>query len=242
MRRLILADIHANFPAFEAVLNDAGSFDEAVFLGDIVDCGPHPSECVDLLAEIGALCIHGNHDAGVLAVDDCVERRRDYVDWREWTYDQLRPDQRAYIASFPKVRSIQSCGRQATLIHQVHGAPYLHESMTDEQVVRHFASIDGEAIYSGHCHRLIDRTVDGKRYICFRAVGQQRDGDTRASYAIEEDGVLTHNLVLYDVERVARDTEQIGMDPTYTARFAAFVRTACDAEWSRDFNAYDETG
>jgi hypothetical protein len=238
--RLFIADIHANLPAFEAVLNDVGSFDDAVFLGDIVDCGPHPSECVDLLHDIGARGVIGNHDLGVLAVASRTGRQSEYVDWQEWTYDQLSSGQMRYIARFPKVSSITSCGRQTTLIHQVAGAPYLHESMTDDQVVGHFTPIDGEAIYTGHCHRLIDRTVDGRRYVCLRAVGQQRDGDPRAGYAMERDGVLTHHAVPYDNERVAYDTERIGMEPEFTARFASFVRTASDPEWSRDYNAYDE--
>ena len=54
------------------------------------------------------------------------------------------------------------------------------------------------------------------------------------------DGVLSHRNVAYDVERVAFDIEQIGMEPEFTARYAAFVRNAFDAEWSRDFNPYDE--
>lgn len=45
MRRLLIADVHANLPAFEAVLRDAGPVDEVVFLGDIVGFGPHPAEC-----------------------------------------------------------------------------------------------------------------------------------------------------------------------------------------------------
>ena len=241
MRRLFLADVHANLPAFEAVLNDAGPFDEAVFLGDIVDCGPHPAECVALLADIGARCIVGNHDEGVLTAGAVPGRYQEHVDWQRWTYDRLSASQRAYIASFPKTRCITSCGRQVLLIHQVAGAPYLHESMTDEQVARHFSSVEGAAVYTGHSHRLIDRTVRGERYVCFRAVGQHRDRDTRAGYAVEEDGVLHHRTVAYDVERVARDTERIGLEPEFTARFAAFVRTAHDSEWSRDYNPYDDT-
>ena len=242
MKRLLLTDIHANLSAFEAVLADAGPFDEAVFLGDIVDCGPHPSECVDLLADVGAQCIVGNHDEGVLTAVTDGRQRRQYADWQEWTHDQLGPDRISYIASFPRTRCIASCGRQALLIHQVPGAPYLHESMTDEQVAHHFAPLGSEVVYSGHCHRLIDREIDGRRFVSFRAVGQHRDGDTRASYAIEQDGVLTHRAVAYDVARVAHDIERIGMDPAFTARYAAFVRNAYDVEWSRDRNPYDGAG
>ena len=51
MKRLWIADIHANLPAFEAVLADAGAVDDIVFLGDIVGFGPNPAECIELLRQ-----------------------------------------------------------------------------------------------------------------------------------------------------------------------------------------------
>ncbi|MBU0606911.1 MAG: metallophosphoesterase family protein, partial [Armatimonadetes bacterium] len=68
MKRLWIADVHANLPAFVAVLADAGAVDEVIFLGDVVGYGPHPAECVDLLARLQPQAVLGNHDAAVLAL------------------------------------------------------------------------------------------------------------------------------------------------------------------------------
>ena len=65
MRRLWLADVHANLPAFEAVLADAGPVDEVLFLGDIVGYGPNPRECIDAVMKC-SVCLLGNHDQGAL--------------------------------------------------------------------------------------------------------------------------------------------------------------------------------
>ena len=62
MKTLVLSDIHANEPALRAVLDAAGECERIVFLGDLANFGPHPSECVDLLMKYDPICIMGNHD------------------------------------------------------------------------------------------------------------------------------------------------------------------------------------
>lgn len=57
----------ANFPAFQAVLKDANKVDRLIFLGDLSNFDPHPSECVELLRQQNAVCIMGNHDAQILS-------------------------------------------------------------------------------------------------------------------------------------------------------------------------------
>ena len=66
MKRLIIADIHSNLPALEAVLESSPPVDEIVFLGDIIGYGPHPRECVDVLMSLKARAILGNHDRNIL--------------------------------------------------------------------------------------------------------------------------------------------------------------------------------
>ena len=69
MKRLLLADIHATLPAFEAVLAAAEDVDEIVCLGDVVGYGPHPAACVELLMSLGAKSVVGNHDLEVVITD-----------------------------------------------------------------------------------------------------------------------------------------------------------------------------
>ena len=66
MRRLILTDVHAVLPALEAVIKDAGSVAEVIFLGDLVAFGPHPADCVELMASLDPIGVRGNHDQAVL--------------------------------------------------------------------------------------------------------------------------------------------------------------------------------
>lgn len=66
MRCAVVSDIHANLDALEAVFYDVGSVDQVWCLGDIVDMGPQPNECVEVLRARGSVCIFGNHEEWVV--------------------------------------------------------------------------------------------------------------------------------------------------------------------------------
>ena len=93
MNRLWITDVHANFPAFESAVRDAGKVDEVVFLGDVVGCGPHPAECINLLMQLNPKAIQGNHDAAIVAIRGHALRELDPVDLNEWSFDQLNETQ-----------------------------------------------------------------------------------------------------------------------------------------------------
>ena len=107
--------------------------------------------------------------------------------------------------------------------------------MQDELLAEPFRDVPGKIIYFAHSHRWIDRVVHGRRLVCFRAVGQPRDGDPRAGYAIERAGILEHKAVAYDVECVVRDLSKIGLPEPFLARWIQFLRTGFDPEWSREY-------
>lgn len=227
MRRLIFTDVHASESALTAVLNDAGHWDEALFLGDIVGFGPHPAECASLLQEINPRRILGNHD-----YDCCIKRQKSI--WDAWTYDQLSESVRNWILDCPKDLHLQFGDIS---VYCSHRAPnlvgYLRPSVSAEEMAEAFGDIDAELFLCGHYHHGIERERDGKRYSAIRAVGQMRDSDVRAGYTIEENGILTHHRVPYDIEKVVFDLDKIGLDPTFLSRWSQFVMTAHDPEWSR---------
>jgi diadenosine tetraphosphatase ApaH/serine/threonine PP2A family protein phosphatase len=231
MRRLLIADVHANLPAFEAVLRDAGAVDETIFLGDVVGFGPHPAECVDLLQSTRARAIAGNHDYEVLRLSDWSFIPGEPVNWSRWTRRQLIDAQVDYLERLPAGRTI--AGGEIRVIHHPSGAPYLHPQMPDAVFARHFRAVAGDAVFFAHSHRVIDRTVEGRRLVCIPSVGQPRDGDPRAGYALESGGELSFHRVAYDVEAVAADVRAIGLDPAFTSRWIEFLRTGFDEEWSR---------
>jgi len=235
MRRLWIADVHANLPAFEAVLADAGAVDDIVFLGDIVGCGPHPSACVDLLRQLKAKAILGNHDISVLAVMGHAARRSNPVAWDEWTFDQLNESQVSYLQTLPSELTIPFRGANAKAIHHPPGVPYLYPAMPDSVLAKHLQTVSDPVVFCGHSHRQIDRTVNGCRYVCIPPVGQSRNGDARSGYAVENNGTLVFRFVPYDIERVVADIQRIGLADEYCQRWITFLRTGFDVEWSREY-------
>ena len=241
MIRLFLADVHANFPAFEAVLEDAPAADEIYFLGDIVGCGPHPAACVDLLRSISPRAILGNHDQAILARTPSTGPLPVPVDWDQWSRHQLSDGQIDYLSSLPIETTAQSCGRTVTLIHRSSVPIYLHPAMPDQLIATYFRDLPGDAVYCAHSHRPIDREIDGRRLVCLSTVGQPRNGDTRAGYAVEENGKLHFHSVPYDVERTIADLQPIGLHPEFLDRWMRFTRTAADPEWSREYDPNQPT-
>jgi predicted phosphodiesterase len=235
MRRLWIADVHANLPAFEAVLEDAGAVDDIVFLGDIVGYGPHPSACIDLLKETGAKAILGNHDAAILALKSPkAEDSKPFV-WDEWTFAQLNESQLSYLATLPTEMRIDLSGTDVRIMHQPFGAPYIHPDMPDTLLAELLQDVTWPVIFCGHSHRQIDRTVNGCRYVCIPPVGQPRNNDPQAGYAVEKDGTLAFHFVPYDVERVVVALQRIGLPEKFCNRWISFLRTGYDAEWSREY-------
>ena len=103
MRYGVLADIHGNLYALRAALSALGreGVDRYLIAGDLVGYGPHPNECVELVAGLDAVCIAGNHDLitlGRLSDDRCPELARRSL---RWTRSVLANDARAYLASLP---------------------------------------------------------------------------------------------------------------------------------------------
>lgn len=227
MRRLIFTDVHASAPALRAVLDAVGHWDEAIFLGDIVGFGPHPAECAALLREVAPLRILGNHDL------DCCEKRPRSV-WDAWTYDRLTDEMRQWVLACPHTLSLQFGDLRVFCSHRAPLASgYLHPSLSAEEMAAAFPNEEADLYLCGHYHHGIERTLSGRRYAAIRAVGQMRDRDPQTGYTLEEDGVLTHHRVPYDVERVVHDLDKIGLEEAFKARWSAFLRTAYDPDWSR---------
>ena len=105
MRYAVLADIHGNLHALDAVLaalKDA-EVDGYLVAGDLVGYGPFPNECVERVAELDAACVAGNHDLivlGQLSDERCIPLARTSL---AWTRDVLRDDARAYLERLPRV-------------------------------------------------------------------------------------------------------------------------------------------
>ena len=224
MRYLVLADIHANLPAFEAVLQDAqGKYDKILFLGDLSNFGAYPSECAQLLMGKDALCIMGNHDKDI-ASDAPVHP------WNQWSRARLTQEQLAWIGGFKESGIIDG---HILVLHGIYKdiVPYdILPNTADEDIELAFRSkltAGVDEVWFGHYHYDIERTVNGVKYRCIRPVGQHRDRDTRASYYIYDGGRLTQHRVAYDVEKVVAAFAQFdAIAKEQTAHFIDFLRNA----------------
>ena len=101
LKALLLADIHSNLEALEAIFADCGAFDRIWCMGDVVGYGPDPVLTLELLRSHDFRCVSGNHDAavsGVLSVDNFNEAAA----WAaRWTTSQLSPEDLQYLKSLP---------------------------------------------------------------------------------------------------------------------------------------------
>ncbi len=246
MKRLFIADVHANLPALQAVLADAGTADAVVFLGDAVGFGPHPAQCVELLQSLSPVAVIGNHDAAVLSAGGFPPGSPSPgAIWNAWTLHQLGAKHVQWLRSLPAAAEIpraETAGRPPDgpipgtikLLHHPPGAPYLHPRMPDAELAGYFAKAAGGMIVFGHSHYGFDRAVNGRRFVCIPSAGQPRDADPRAGYALEIDGRMELRRVAYDVESAARGVAGLPLPAAFIARWLSFLRAGHDREWSRD--------
>lgn len=238
MRYLVLSDIHANFPAFSAVLDAAaGKYDKILFLGDLANFGPHPTECVELLQSLNAICIMGNHD------EQIISNSPKHI-WDKWAKDKLSNEQLEWLGAFEKSRVIDG---HILAIHGVYTVPYdILPNTSDEDIERAFKGLLPQGIdevWFGHYHYQIERVINGITYRCIRPVGHHRDKDIRASYYIYENGDLSQFRINYNLEKTILDFEKINIfDNNETKRqFVDFLKNAySDVLLKKDIKAMKE--
>lgn len=227
MRIALLADIHANLVALEAVLADLdarGGIDLVHHLGDLVGYAPWPDETVALLRERAITGVAGNYDSTVASRHEhCGCRsenpRQEQLSHRsyEWTLEQVSESTRRYLGTLPFRIDVRPGGghRAGTQLILVHGAPtvntlYWTEDRPDsfcERMIRSAGARQGDVLAFGHTHLPWQRRVAGVQLVNAGSVGRPKDGDPRACYAIVEVGDdavrVEHVRVAYDVARAA---------------------------------------
>jgi diadenosine tetraphosphatase ApaH/serine/threonine PP2A family protein phosphatase len=239
MRCAILSDIHANLAALEAVLDDIGKkggVDETWCLGDIVDYGPDPHPCIELVQSLKSGCIAGNHDLAVIGKADKAYFNPDAGLATNWTATQLNLGDIAYLDSLP----LRMEREGFTLVHGSARDPVWEYVFSTGIAAGNFDFFRSQLCLVGHTHiPLVFRL--GKDGACQAAafnpgiglalgstrmiinpgsVGQPRDGDPRASYAIyESEGrVIRLYRVGYDVQATQDRMMRAGLPVRLVAR------------------------
>lgn len=209
MKLLILADIHANLPALEAVLEREKDYDRLLFLGDVVDYGPHPCECIDLLQNVMTDGVLGNHDHAILYDTDCMCRpdfKQYSVETRQWHTSLLKQHHLRFLISLPRVTTIEIQGYSILLAHaSPHGE--LSRYIDQTQLEQALRGICVDILFMGHTHIQYQRRVGSTLVVNPGSVGLARDGGG-ACYATLIDGTVTLHRISYDVETVLADLDK----------------------------------
>lgn len=219
MRILVISDIHANYTAFETVLKHAkGDWDYVWCLGDVVGYGPDPNECVERLRELPHLCLAGNHDWAALERLDIRTFNPDARRVVEWTRDALSDENTRWLKALPTTFVIG----QYTLVHASPREPIWEYILEPLVAALNFPHFETSYCLVGHTHQPViykmindsgetemqkpnytqSRQLNGQRVIINPgSVGQPRDADPRAAYAILdfEKNIFEHRRVEYDI-------------------------------------------
>jgi diadenosine tetraphosphatase ApaH/serine/threonine PP2A family protein phosphatase len=234
MRIALLSDVHANLQALEACLAAAwrAKADRYVFLGDLVGYGGDPEAVVNRirgLCEAGAVSVRGNHDL------PHPKELRDFSDnaasSARWTIEQLDDEQCAFLRSLP----LTILEDDRLYVHADASDPARWRYVTDElSAERSLAATQARLVLCGHVHtpQLYALNKQGKIsaftpttdeatplsrthrwHIVLGSVGQPRDGDPRAAFAILEssNSSITFHRVHYDIDAAARAIRNAGL-------------------------------
>jgi len=206
MKALIISDIHANYPALQAVLEKDGNFDKLFFLGDVVDYGPHPKECLKFIIQNANYYVRGNHDNALAFDVDCnsMAAFREYsIATREWHKSLLDEQDIKYLRNMPLLLKVILDDNDFFLAHaspEGDISKYLNEDEISSQI----NSITAEYILVGHTHIQYKKNIDFNMIINPGSIGLARDGG-QACYAVYENGSITLKRIGYDVDRTIND-------------------------------------
>jgi len=244
MRIAIVSDVHANLAALEAVLRHAeaeGALDGLWCLGDMVGYGPQPCEVLDRLREAGARPVAGNHDLAAVGLGSTEDFNPAAAAAVHWTARQLRDADRRYIESLPQVRREEGVPPvrgpprgpvwggldpyDAAPAHPSREGPPL--GLVGRTPTPLPAVEDGRFPRGCELFYLQDGAVvelrPGRRLVLNPgSVGQPRDGDPRASYAIydSEAGTFSLHRVEYDIAATQKLIEEAGLPRWLSERLA----------------------
>jgi diadenosine tetraphosphatase ApaH/serine/threonine PP2A family protein phosphatase len=240
MKVLLVSDVHANLVALEAVLADAAEVDALWNIGDTIGYGPRPRECLDLMVDrLANPVLVGNHDLACIGDVDLAEFNPVAQIASRWTALQLGMDHRSYLKNLPAMTTAEGY----TLAHGSPRAP-IWEYVTNAAIATdNFAHFDTDVCFIGHTHIAMyavlregqamaelypfrpGETLDllKARYLVNPgSVGQPRDRDPRAAYAILDTGrgTVTAHRVAYDVAKTQRQMALANLPDVLVARLA----------------------
>jgi predicted phosphodiesterase len=240
MRILVMSDVHANYTALKAVLEDAGQVDETWCLGDLIGYGPDPNAVIEELREIpNFTCILGNHDVAVIGRMPFESFNGDARRSLERTEKVLNADNMDFIRALPQTVTVRG---DATLAHGSPRDPLWEYILNTLSARLNFDHFDTPWCFVGHSHiqcmfkqnKKTDRvtlevakpdtviTLHSKLIVNPGSVGQPRDRDPRAAYAIYDPEAQKWEArrVAYNIPEVQQRIREAGLPEKHAVRLA----------------------
>jgi predicted phosphodiesterase len=227
MRYLVLTDIHANLEALESCLADAAArtYTQTLVLGDLVGYGPDPNAVVERVQALEPIAIvRGNHDKVACGLEQAEGFNSVAKSAAKWTLDILEPDYRDWLCALP-----QGPIEVDDVVEICHGSPFDEDAYIFDELdaVRALKVQTRPLCLFGHTHYPITFELsnesfdtvgaapsaemrvqlrDGCKYLMNPgSVGQPRDGDPRAAYAIAD--TSERRVELYRLKYAVEDTQ-----------------------------------
>lgn len=242
MKILIISDIHANITALDTVLSDIGTYDAVWCLGDLVGYGPDPNECVERIQAFpGLVCVIGNHDAAVLNQIDVSAFNPEARSAIDWTRQALSPASIGFLRSLPETMVIEE--EEVTIVHGSPRQPVWEYLLDTRTATMNFEFFSTPYCFVGHTHlpvmysmpddtrsarlfvpeNFTQTTLMPRTIINPGSVGQPRDRDPRAAYAVFDTSQNTWEFrrVAYDVPAVQERMRNAGLPDRHVQRLAA---------------------
>jgi predicted phosphodiesterase len=243
VRYLIVSDLHANWEALDAVARHArGQYDRSLCCGDLVGYGADPNPVVEWVRDNCALIVRGNHDRACTGLED--------LEWFNpvaraaavWTLENLSPENVSYVRDLPQGPAFVEG------IQVLHGSPCDEDDYVvgADQAAQAFTYLESRLAFFGHTHlqggfiwnqsrvetvpavspqndrQSLDVDSTGGYLLNPGSVGQPRDGDPRAAYALYDSdrNVVDYYRVDYDVEGAQRKIRDAGLPPFLAERLS----------------------
>jgi len=222
MKVLIISDIHANFPALEAIEKQCppSEFDLIINCGDSIVYGPFPNETLTWLKDHNCISILGNTDKKVIKLLNNIllkkpsdpEKRIMYT----WTAEQLSEESSGFLRAMKKKRTLEiqpltSRKKGRIWLGLFHGSPARHHeflfSSTPDRKFHELASDypQYDIVLCGHSHSPFHKKINSTHFINPGSTGRMFDGNPRSSFAtmtVSSSAVsVVHHRIDYDIEK-----------------------------------------
>lgn len=237
----VISDIHSNIEALQAVADDIEEqkVDEILCLGDLVGYGSDPNACVEMVKDMATIVIPGNHDWAAIGLTNILEFNSYAKNAILWTASMLSDENSLFIEKLPIIKRIE-----AEELFLVHGSPVdpekWHYILNYAEARLNFAYLPDRFCLIGHSHlpMIIEEdpnkkiTVYEHKYkfksechyiINVGSVGQPRDGNPKASYAIFDQIEVEIRRIDYPIEQTQQKMKEAGL-PTYLINRLALGR------------------